>query len=122
VFAANNQKVLESGTAIKIEEVAPHEDGLHTYITSKFPLQDANGVPYAVCGISTDITERKQAEEILRKQACIFENLYDGVILTDLEGRIIDWNPAAERIFGYAKAEVLGKTPGILHKPEESLY
>jgi len=120
VFAANNQKVLESGTAIKIEEVAPHEDGLHTYITSKFPLQDANGVPYAVCGISTDITERKQAEEILRKQACIFENLYDGVILTDLEGRIIDWNPAAERIFGYAKAEVLGKTPGILHKPEES--
>jgi PAS domain S-box-containing protein len=119
-FAVNNQKVLEGGTPIEVEEVVSHDDGLHTYFSVKFPLRDANGVPYAVCGISTDITERKQAEETLRKQACIFENLYDGVILTDLEGRIIDWNPAAERIFGYTKAEVLGKTTGIVHKPEDS--
>lgn len=119
-LVANNQTVIERGTPLTIEEVAPHDDGLHTYITSKFPLYDARGVPYAVCSISTDITERKQAEETLHKQACIFENLYDGVMLTDLEGHIIDWNPAAERIFGYTKTEVIGKTPAIIHKPEES--
>ncbi|MEW6493419.1 MAG: PAS domain S-box protein, partial [Cyanobacteriota bacterium] len=118
-FVSNNRRVLEQETPIEIEEIIPHDDGLHTYFTIKFPLYDANGSPYAVCGISTDITERKQAEEVLRKQACIFENLYDGVILTDLDGCIIDWNPAAERIFGYAKVEVLGKATGILHKPEE---
>jgi PAS domain S-box-containing protein len=66
-FAANNQKVLEGGTPIKVEEVAPQEDGIHTYISIKFPLQDANGVPYAVCGISTDITEYKRAEEELKR-------------------------------------------------------
>ncbi len=66
-FVANNQKVLESGTPIKVEEVAPQEDGIHTYISIKFPLQDANGVPYAVCGISTEITEYKRAEEELKR-------------------------------------------------------
>jgi len=39
------------------------------------------------------LLSRKQAEEALHKTVCIFENLYDA-ILTDLEYRIIDWNPA----------------------------
>lgn len=50
----------------------------------------------------------------------IFETMHDGAIVTDLQGRIVDWNPAAERMFGYQKAEVLGKTPDILHDPEVS--
>jgi PAS domain S-box-containing protein len=63
----NDQEVLLTQTAIKREEVVPQPDGLHTYIAVKFPLFDATGVPYAVCGISTDITERKAAEEALQK-------------------------------------------------------
>ncbi|HEY9668447.1 MAG TPA: histidine kinase dimerization/phosphoacceptor domain -containing protein, partial [Coleofasciculaceae cyanobacterium] len=65
-FVANNQKVLESRTPLEVEELAPHIDGIHTYFSIKFPLHDANGVPYAVCGISTDITERKQANDSLK--------------------------------------------------------
>ncbi|MCI0539221.1 MAG: GAF domain-containing protein, partial [Verrucomicrobiales bacterium] len=45
-----------------------HNDGLHTYISIKFPLHDAAGQSYAVGGISTDITERKQAEARLQAQ------------------------------------------------------
>ena len=70
--------------------------------------------------IYRDISEKKQGQEKLIRQALIFESMSDGVILTDLEGSIIDWNRAAERMFGYTKAEVLGKSSGILHKPEES--
>ena len=43
------------------------EDGPRTYLTVKFPLLDSDGRAYAVCGISTDITDRKRAEEQVRQ-------------------------------------------------------
>jgi light-regulated signal transduction histidine kinase (bacteriophytochrome) len=48
---------------VQFEEIAPGEDGPHTYLTIKFPLLGPDGEPYAVCGISTDITDRKHAEQ-----------------------------------------------------------
>lgn len=65
-FRSNDLKVLEVRRPLELEEVAPHDGTLHTYLSLKFPLCDASGQPYAVCGISTDITERKRAEEALQ--------------------------------------------------------
>ena len=65
-FRANDLQVLERNSTVEYEELAPHEDGLHTYISIKFPLRDHTGTPYATCGISTDITERKRIEHRLR--------------------------------------------------------
>ncbi|WP_437711811.1 AAA family ATPase [Sorangium sp. So ce448] len=61
-YRAVDQEVLATGTALQAEEEALQDDGLHTYISLKYPLCNAAGQPYAICGISTDITERKQAE------------------------------------------------------------
>jgi PAS domain S-box-containing protein/putative nucleotidyltransferase with HDIG domain len=58
--------------------------------------------------------ERKRAEDSLREQTLIFENIQDSIVMTDLEGNIIKWNPAAERMFGYYKDEVFRKTLGML--------
>src|ERR1700741_1401438 len=70
------------------------------------------GVTYAgePAGLGTcfDVTAHKVAEEALERQALTFENLYDAVIISDPSGRIVDWNPAAERIYGGARAEVIG--------------
>jgi PAS domain S-box-containing protein len=66
-FRANDLRAASSGGPVHVEEVAPGEDGPHTYITVKFPLLDSAGQPYAVCGISTDITDRKRAEERVRQ-------------------------------------------------------
>jgi len=61
-FILNNQKVIKTKKVLKTEEIVPQKDGNHTYITLKFPLYDLEGNVYAVCGISTDITDRKQLE------------------------------------------------------------
>ncbi|WP_041237736.1 AAA family ATPase [Gloeothece citriformis] len=62
LFVKNDQQVLKTKKYIEFEEIAPLDDGVHTYLAVKFPLYDKTGAIYAVCGISTDITERKQAE------------------------------------------------------------
>ena len=55
----------------------------------------------------------------LQRQALIVEHLYDGIIVTDSDGVIIDWNPAAERMFGYTRDEVVGRSAEILNRPGE---
>ncbi len=60
-FQANDKRVLESGGPVEFEETVPQDDGVHTYLSAKFPLYDHDGRPYAICGMSTDITVRKQA-------------------------------------------------------------
>jgi PAS domain S-box-containing protein len=66
-FRANDALALRTERAIEVEELHPLDDGLHTYLSIKAPLRDESGQPYAVCAISTDITERKHVEEQLRQ-------------------------------------------------------
>ena len=61
-FQTNDRAVLEAGTAQAWEEIAPQNGRDRTFLAQKFLLFDAHGQPYALCGISTDITERKEAE------------------------------------------------------------
>jgi PAS domain S-box-containing protein len=67
-FRAMDTRVAQAGVAITEEETAPHDDGLHTYISVKSPLLDERGTPYATFGLSTDITELKRSEVALRAQ------------------------------------------------------
>ncbi len=58
--------------------------------------------------------------DLSRTRALVFDHLYDGVIVTTPDGVITDWNAGAERMFGWARDEVLGLTPAILHRPHEA--
>ncbi|WP_437815281.1 AAA family ATPase [Sorangium sp. So ce1078] len=61
----HDRRVLAAGVPMEWEEDVPLEDGLHTFLSVKFPLGEGP-TPPALCGISTDITERKQAERAER--------------------------------------------------------
>jgi len=69
-FQANDRKVIQDGIPLQFEfeEEALHDDGPHTSIVFKFPLRTMDGTLYGIGGITTDITERKRAEEERKKQ------------------------------------------------------
>jgi len=71
-FGANDQRVFSSGRSLQVEERLVHTDGVHVYLSVKFPLYDepVDGRPgriSGVCSISTDITAEKQARDQLRR-------------------------------------------------------
>lgn len=66
VLRANDESVIRKNKAMRWEEVISHNDGIHTYLSIKFPLHDEQAKPYAVCSISSDISSMKRAEEKIR--------------------------------------------------------
>ena len=61
-----------------------------------------------------DVTRIRLMEDTIRRHARAFDHISDAVLTLDLEARIVDWNPGAEKMFGYSKAEMTGRTPDLL--------
>lgn len=66
-FRKNDRMAAEAGKPLEFDETVTQDDGEHIYISVKFPLKNASGEIYAICGISTDITDRITMEESLRR-------------------------------------------------------
>ncbi len=113
-FRENDRKVLKTQQPLEFEEVAPHDDGPHTYISVKFPLYDAHQTVYAMCGISTDISDRKRAEEKIQRSAQyldkIINSIGDPIFVKDREHRWVLLNDAYCRFMGYRREGLIGKS------------
>ena len=104
-FRENDMRVLADGHPCQVEERVPQRDGMHVYLSVKFPLYDEEGAVNRVCGISTDITALKAAQVQLRRlsdgimasqekeRAAVARELHDelGQVLTALR-RITSYN------------------------------
>ena len=90
------------------------------YITEEFAstLQMQKGRVLGVLGIARDITERKQAEEELRKLSRAVEQSPSLVMITDTDRNIEYVNPKFTEVTGYASEEVIGKNPRFLKSGE----
>lgn len=97
-FRINDERVLSEGTSLHVEEQISQRDGVHTYLSVKFPIYGEAGIIRGVCGIASDITAVKKAHEQLRRlsgsimanqekeRAAIARELHDelGQVLTAL--------------------------------------
>jgi len=103
---SDDQRVLEDGEAIEIEETVPTNAGDTARLTRKSPVYDDDGEITAICGVSTDITEQKRREQELQRLKERFELAVEGANLGvwewDLESDEVAWTESMERLFGVA--------------------
>jgi PAS domain S-box-containing protein len=120
----NDQRTLNTGVPLRLEETVPLEGRPHSFLVTKFPLFDDAGTAYAIGGIATDITDLKETQAELQEtsllQRAILNAADYSIISTDEKGIIRTFNHAAERMLGYRAEEVIGKaTPELFHDADE---
>ncbi|MBC7860854.1 MAG: PAS domain S-box protein, partial [Burkholderiaceae bacterium] len=90
--------------------------------THAVPLRDDTGRITGQLAISRDVSERRRAEEGLRRAAAVFQSTREGIVFADLDGVILSVNPAFSAITGYSEAEALGRNNSFRksthHTPE----
>ncbi|HMG13209.1 MAG TPA: PAS domain S-box protein, partial [Gemmatimonadaceae bacterium] len=73
------------------------------------PIADASGQVVKWCGMNTDIEDRRRADESEARKTAILDSALDCIVTIDHLACITEFNPAAERTFGYRRDEVIGK-------------
>jgi PAS domain S-box-containing protein len=122
----HEKMVVESGEAQEFVERFEQEDGVHHFLSVKYPLFDEKNKIYAIGGISTDITERFLLEDSVRISEQHMRLYREQNPLAWIEWspglEVLDWNPAAEKLFGYSKEEAMGHRANELIVPKHLQY
>jgi PAS domain S-box-containing protein len=111
-------RVLHGHKAYYERETTFHGIGRRWTSVDYTPTHGKDGSVDGWVAVVLDVTERKQAEEARFRHAAVVESSVDAIISKDLNAVITSWNEGAERIFGYAEAEVIGQPITILIPPE----
>ncbi|MEY2538511.1 MAG: hypothetical protein QOG67_2251 [Verrucomicrobiota bacterium] len=107
-----------AGTSIAFETLQPYDrfhrimgwDGTQRILHHHIAVEtDAAGKLIRVFGTAQDVTEAKEAEEKIRKQASLLDLACDAIMVRDMDDRVEFWNEGATRIYGWTSDEMLGK-------------
>jgi PAS domain S-box-containing protein len=97
------------------ELVHTTRDGKELIVSARWALErDYAGRPSGILEIVRDITQKRTAEREQARLAALVESSYDAVISKSPDGIIQTWNPGAERLYGYSREEVVGKSINII--------
>jgi diguanylate cyclase (GGDEF)-like protein/PAS domain S-box-containing protein len=121
-YRAIDLRVIETGQVVEVEDFVDSPRGQRYFFSIKFPLRAANGSMRGVCGITTDITERKQVEETLRESQSLYHSLVEvsplSICRKDLVGRFTFANRRFLEVSQTTLADLVGKTDYELHPLE----
>ena len=116
-----SQAVAARQTFLFEHRVRRHDGVYRAFAIRAAAVLDDGGAIREWVGVHTDITERKEAERAVResetRKRAILEAALDCIVTMDEDQRIIEWNPAAERTFGYSQAQALGQPMASLLVP-----
>lgn len=115
-FVSDDQRVIREGSVFDDIEKTEFADGTITYMqVRKAPMRDRNGEIVGVQVMFWDVTKehvsRQELQQIESLAHALITAALDAVLLVDTEGRVVDVNPAAERILGYSRDQVAGHPP-----------
>lgn len=114
------EEALEGGKPYSIEHRIILPDGSERHVHERGEVQrDEFGNPSGMVGTVQDVTEIKSYERHIELSTSVFENIAEGVIVTDTEGTIQFVNRAFTQITGYTEEEALGQTPRILRSERQ---
>ncbi len=91
------------------------KDGNYRWFLTRInPIRDEKGNIVRWFGTNTDITERKEAEEVLHRQAGLIDLSPDGIIVRRPDGEVIFWSKGAQTLYGWTAQEVMGQNTHTL--------
>lgn len=113
---AQLQELLRTGQPVRYEKEFLRKDGTRIAVELLVHLMtDDQGWPVHYYSFITDLSERKQAEAALRRQAALIDLSPDGIIVRQTDGTITFWNLGAETLYGWSREEAIGdKTHALL--------
>ncbi|MCE5180628.1 MAG: PAS domain S-box protein [Betaproteobacteria bacterium] len=111
--AAELWEGIAPGSSVSFEGRHRRKDGTTFPVEVVGSIIEIGDKPY-IFGLARNITERKQTEDKLRRQAQIIDQTHDSVITSDLDGIITFWNNGARQMFGYSAEEALGRHISML--------
>jgi PAS domain S-box-containing protein len=116
VVAAYGADNLAAGGLDEEYRIVRPDGGLRWIRDRGFPIRDQQGDVYRIVGIAEDVTERKETEETLRRQAELLDLAHDAIFVRDWRSKAIRyWSRGAEVMYGWSPAEALGKvSAGLL--------
>ena len=99
-------------------------DGTPIVVCSRWTLRrGADGEPTAILQVNSDITEQKRTEEALRQSEAEFRSIFEqagvGIARLDLDGRLLNTNPALDKLLGYAREELIGRAFAKFAHPDD---
>jgi len=115
-------KLSEAGALATEYRWQTHDGEYRWFRDQAVLIRRADGTPQELVGLWADVTAQRQANDLIRRQADIINQIQETVITIDMNGYVTSWNSGAERLLGYTVNEALGKHISFVYPAEDGEF